>query len=262
MMKKTVLMMILAAVMLLTAVSCSTVEEETKMEPTPSVQTETQAESETTLEDLIPDSLPQKTFNGASFNIIKWSDGGAWDLTEFAADEFTGELLTDEVYKRNMIIEKKYDVTIQSENNSQPIEQIKQLVVSGDTTYQAVTDWPSRMANAATANILLDFYTVPNLDLDAAWWDHNASRAYTIQDKMYFTTGEFVLFDKQRVFCVVFNRTLADMLQIDNLYDTVREGKITYNLHSNVVPKGRLLFESTWSKSVLRYTQTTFIVDS
>ena len=231
-MKKAIFITILAAVMLLTMGSCSETETETSKEQTaaPVSPTETPEETETTLMDVIPSTLPDVTFDGASFNFLKWSDGGAWDLTEFAAEEYTGELLNDAVFERNMLIEEKYQVAITSENHSQPIDNVKHLVAGGDTTYQVVTDWPSRMANAIAFNALYDINSMPNLDLEAVWWDHNARTAYTIKGKMYFTTGDILLFDKQRVFCMIFNSTLADMLQLDNLYDTVREGKWTADL--------------------------------
>ena len=221
---------VLLAVLIASAVSCAA--------DTPTVDpTGTQANTESTVAaekevptDPIPQSLPDITFDGAAFRFIKWSESSAYDLTEFATDGLNGELLNDEVYKRNQILESRYDVVISSENHAQPIQQIRKLVTAGDTTYQVVTDWPSRMASAASSGVLYDMNEVPYLDFDAVWWDHNAAESYTILGKKYFTTGDVLLFDKQRVFCVIVNRTLADMLQIDNIYDTVRSGKWTIDL--------------------------------
>lgn len=228
----TIMTVMMIAGTLLSVFSCSTAQSEEETKPVQSAPSpeETEAEVETKLEDLIPEDLRGRDFGGETFTFIKWSEGGAWDLTEFAAEELNGELLNDEVYTRNVLVEDKFNVSIKSENNSGPVARIEKMVKAGDSTYQVVTDWPSRMASTSSSGTLLDFFKIPSVDLDAVWWDHNAANSYTIFGKMYFTTGDVLLFDKQRVFCMIFNRTLADMLGIPNLYDTVRSGEWTIDL--------------------------------
>ena len=136
-------------------------------------------------------------------------------------EELTGELLNDAIYNRNLAIETQYDVTISAEDADTPQSRLTKDVKAGETSYQAVADWPTRMASLSTEGALYNLRTVPWIDLEKPWWDSNAAEAYSVQGKQYLTTGDYVLYDKQRILIFFFNRDMADNLGIPNLYDTV-----------------------------------------
>lgn len=216
------------------AVSCGDQE-------APSVQTDSAAadtqtdsvvtEAVTNMEDLIPAALPESDFGGATLNFLRWADGGNFDHLGYDVDGLNGELLNDEIYQRNAVIEERFHVEIVSDwVYDTPAAQIKNEVMSGDTTHQIVSDWPARLANISTTGALIDLYTVPNLNLGAEWWDQNAIETYTVRDKMFFSTGDVVLFDKQRVFVMFFNSEMAASLDINGLYETAAAGKWTIDL--------------------------------
>ena len=182
-------------------------------------------------EELIPASLPDADYGGAEFRILIWdADNPLHVYFEFDVEEQNGELLNDAVYNRNAVIEERFGVTITQESENDPSARLKKDVMSGDTAYQIITDWPTRLASASTNGYLLDLYTVPHLQLDAEWWDQNAIQTYTLMDRLYFTSGDYLLYDKQRVLVLFYNRTLAERLDIRDLYTTVFDGKWTIDL--------------------------------
>ena len=193
--------------------------------------TESSADEVVRPEDFIPASLPEVDYGGAEFRILMWDAGNPLHVYfEFDVEEQNGELLNDAIYNRNAVIEERFGVSISQESENDPSARLKKDVMSGDTSYQVIADWPTRLASASTNGYLLDLYTVPHLQLDAEWWDHNAVETYTLQDRLYFITGDYVLYDKQRVLILYYNRTLAESLDIRDLYTTVFDGKWTIDL--------------------------------
>lgn len=148
-------------------------------------------------EDLIPSTLPQSDFGGANYNVLVWKLGNDYhNYEEYDTAEQNGEVLNDAIFKRNSIIEEKFNVVITDEASEEPSARLKKDVMAGETTYQVVADWPTRLASACQTGYLHDLYTVPHLNLDADWWDRHANETYTLREKLYFTTGDYVLYDK------------------------------------------------------------------
>ena len=182
-------------------------------------------------EDLIPSTLPQSDFGGANYNVLVWKLGNDYhNYEEYDTAEQNGEVLNDAIFNRNSVIEEKFNVVITDEASEEPSARLKKDVMAGETTYQVVADWPTRLASACQTGYLHDLYTVPHLNLEADWWDRHANETYTLRDKLYFTTGDYVLYDKQRILILYFNRTLAESLDISDLYGTVTDGKWTIDL--------------------------------
>lgn len=222
---RNVLCLILA--MLLTLAGCGG----TTDADTAAVQdTAAETVAETAETEILPD-LPDVTFGGASFTILKWDAGnGVHNYFEFDAEELNGELLNDSIYNRNLEIEEKYDVVISTIAENSPQSRLSKDVTAGETPYQVVTDWPTKLSQSSTQGHLLNLYTVPYVDLEKPWWDQNAVDAYSIGGKLYVTTGDYVLYDKQRILVVFFNHDMADDMGIPDLYDMVWKGKWTIDV--------------------------------
>ena len=182
-------------------------------------------------EKILPD-LPDVRYDGAEFKVLRWYNGEGHVHThfEFDVDGLNGELLNDAIYQRNQLIEEQYGVTISALNSDNPANQATKDVTAGDSPYQVVSDWPTRLAEISAKGILRNIHKIPYIDVDKPWWDHNSIESYTVNDKLFFITGDYDLYDKQRVLIFFVNRTLADSLGIPVLYDTVNDGKWTIDL--------------------------------
>lgn len=223
--KRNILCLILA--MLMTLSGCGgTVDSDTTAAQDTAAETVTETEET----EILPD-LPDVTFGGASFTVLKWDAGnGIHDYFEFDAEELNGELLNDSIYNRNLEIEEQYDVTISTIAENSPQGRLNKDITAGETPYQVVTDWPTKLTQSSTQGHLLNLHTVPYVDLEKPWWDHNAVDAYSIGGKLYVVTGDYVLYDKQRILVVFFNHDMADDMGIPNLYDVVWDGQWTIDM--------------------------------
>ncbi len=220
---------LLLAAQLLALVSCGSGSTETG-ETTQTATGTTGAETQET--ELKPD-LPDVSFGGAEYTVLRWSNADNVELHthfEYDAEELTGELLNDAIYNRNQVIEEQYDVTISVLGEGDPSVRLKTDVTAGDTAYQVISDWPTRLANLSTQGMLRNFYDIPYVDTTKPWWDQNTVEAFNIAGKQYVITGDYVLFDKQRVLVFFFNHTMSDTLGIPDPYTTVHDGKWTMDL--------------------------------
>jgi len=230
--------LLLLAAQLLSLFSCGGTTETTDPADTSAVgQTEETVPAET---EILPD-LPEITFDGAEYQVLHWDNGVGHVHThfEYDAEELNGELLNDAIYQRNLEIEEQYDVTITTLGSKEPAGQVKKDVTAGDSSYQVVADWPTRLADLSTQGMMQDFHKIPYIDTEKPWWDHNSIESFTVNNKLFLITGDYVLYDKQRILIIFFNHSLSDKLGIPDLYETVQEGKWTIDLMNSYTELAR-----------------------
>lgn len=203
-------------------ISCSSANT-ADIEDTTVTAAETTAEE--TAEKLVPD-LPQEDFEGYDFNFMHWTIAG-WSYIEGDLDvnEETGETLNDAVYKRNTIIEDKYNIKINAlyESQDKIVSDIKKLVLSEDNTYSAFFPRGYELSTGLFAsNSFYDLKTLPYLNLSMPWWDANIVSGLSIDGKLFALLGDITIIDKRATGAIVYNKKLAEDYNIPNLYDIVR----------------------------------------
>lgn len=193
-----------------------------------------ETEEEEIIETKITPDLPDITFDGASFNLMQWyrGEGHVHNYFEYYADELNGELLNDAIYNRNLRLQEKYDIHITQNGVETPAETVAKEVLAGSCEYHMVAAPPKNLAAASRNGIFINIKTIPYLDINKPWWNSRANEAFTVNDKLYFISGDLVLYEKQRLPVIFYNRTIADNYQIENLYDLVDAGKWTVDAMS------------------------------
>ncbi len=185
-----------------------------------------------TEETKIKPDLPEADYEGDEFLILDIDAPTAWWLEnfEFFTEGQNGEVLNDAVYTRNINIEERYNIKISEYRDLNPHEIIKKSVTADDDTYDVCVAKMSELAKLATSGYFYNFTEIPHIDLDKPWWDHNAVEYFSLANNLYFMTGDYMLLDKYRVYCILFNKDIAQDYNIGNLYDTVDEGIWTLDL--------------------------------
>lgn len=225
---KHLLGLILALLMLLSPLftSCS---DKTPSDSSDSVTAVPDSETE---EAKIKPDLPDADYEGGEFLILDIDAPSAWWLEnfEFYTTEQNGEVLNDAIYTRNINIEERYNIKINEYRDLNPQEIIKKSISADDDTYDLCVAKMSELAKLATAGYFYNFTKTPYVDLEKPWWDHNAVEYFSLANNLYFMTGDYMLLDKYRVYCILFNKDIAQNYNIGNLYNTVDEGKWTIDL--------------------------------
>ena len=80
-----------------------------------------------------------------------------------------------------------------------------------------------------TSGDLRDLRTYGYLDLDREWWDQNINRDITVNDRLYFTTGDISLVTTIAMYNMVFNKTMFREKGWDMPYQDVENGTCTFD---------------------------------
>jgi len=174
---------------------------------------------------------PEYDFKGAVINFLARKDdwaGGSQDFDDITVEEINGEVLNDAVYNRTRKVEEKYNVQIKVTPVKDPNSTIQKSIKAGDDTYQVIQEKPVFMsATLAPQNYLLDLQTVTSMNLDASWYNQNAIKDLSINKKTTVLAGDMTVSDKLGVEMFVFNKKLVGQYALENLYNTVNDGKWT-----------------------------------
>lgn len=218
---------------------------EIKSENQSDIQTETSVTEETAeTEYHYYEHIAQKDLEGMEFRIIsRITDQGHdaqhhtdYGNNEIDASELDGSQINDVVYNRNRELEQRYNFTFKSiQIDSNPFNTIKKSVLAASDDYDVVVDSIGPMADY-TMFTRLD--GLSDLDLSADCWDQNVNTSLSIINRHYIAVGDMLILDKKGTWCQLFNKKLANDLQLENLYDTVRDGKWTIDKFYSLIQLG------------------------
>ncbi|MBE6613481.1 MAG: hypothetical protein E7632_13435, partial [Ruminococcaceae bacterium] len=222
---KRFLLLMLAAAMVSSCVSCG--GESTGSNDATTAGGETNVPVADHLDDLVTDAYKGKTFS------ILDACHYPGQVYNAPADERTGDLVNDGLYKRNSLVEEKFGITFQYTETTtadEGITLLKNAILSGDDEYQLVISrlMGGALSSAATEGLLADLCSVDQLELSEPWWSHLMYENLRLNDKMYFTAGDISPEIYNTPYAVFFNLTLLDEYQIDtDFHQLVRDGKWT-----------------------------------
>ena len=239
-MKKRILALLLAAMILASAVSCGNGNEKETDKATDSDTTANSTETETEetkLTDSLPDGLD---FGGATYTIYAREDL-EWG-TEMYVDELNGEIVNDAIYNRSRNVDDRLNVAITQVtapgiwgNETSFNEAIRSAVMAGDDTYQLVAGYAYFITALATDGLFMNLLDVPYIDFEKPWWNSDLRDELTLYDQLYFACGDLSLTLLSSTFCMFFNKDMATKYNVPDLYETVQNGDWTYdNMYSLV----------------------------
>ena len=241
-MKKQLFALLLALLMTAPAfLSCSEsgANEETAAETdaaAPSADTEIAAEE--TVDDSIDengylkDDLPDELdFAGQEIKLLYWSDV---ENQEFTAEEFTGEIVNDAIYQRNLNVEDDLNVKytwIGTPGNGGNIDayvaKVRESHTAGDNAYDIYASYSRTIMASVINGFTTNLEDAPYLDFDKPWWPDNLLKESTINNHLYLVSGDISTNVLHMMYCVYYNRQLLEDYQLENPTDLVFENRWT-----------------------------------
>ena len=184
---------------------------------------------------LLPD-IPDLDYNGYEFTVIVSVNGEIALLNDFKAEEETGEVVNDAIYRRNAYVEEKLNVRIlnlempAADGMDRPEAQkrIRNTISAGDNSYDAAMISGYGATALAQGGYLMDMNDMEPIDLRKPWWDQMANRDLMMKNKMFFTTGAISNVVNRATYAVLFNKNMIQDYQLDDPYELVRNGEWTY----------------------------------
>ena len=181
----------------------------------------------------IPDGLPERDENGADFRIGFLDQGpGSMYWQDWVAEELTGEVLNDAVFERNTAVEDRFNIKIGmvSHSNMNYGPDFTSTVLAGDDAFDMASLHPGFYSSFTTSGYLIRLSGLDYLDFTKPWWMGNSIESLSSEGILYVAFGAAtpvsLVADSPVTF---FNKDLATQLQIENLYDVVRENRWTYD---------------------------------
>ncbi len=164
-------------------------------------------------------SLPELDMNKEEFGFF-----GVFETHQFLdAEEETGDIVKDSVFQRKLLISEKYNVKFnmfEAEHNK-GVDMIKNLVLSGDTTYHVYQSIQRDMGNMIKQGYFLDWNDLVYVDYTKPYWNGNITKTIEFGDKVYQMAGDLNIYAYNKTNCLLFNKEMFDDLGIDYPYQDV-----------------------------------------
>lgn len=194
---------------------------------------DTEAETESIYKLAVPDELD---YDGYTFRFLGCP--GENKTTEsfflqYTYDTENGDIFNDSLYKRNMYVKEYLNIQFETQTHGNLIDigAYRKAIRANDDSFDCGL-WLDRYSlSAAQDNLVYPFQYLTDMyvDLDNPWWMSEVNKAISIDNKLYFASGAFDLCIYGTTPMLLFNKEMAADLNLENMYDLVRNGKWTVN---------------------------------
>ena len=209
-------------------------------------------------------------FEGAVYTFATNSDE---QYPNYIGDELNGETVNDVQYERDVWVESTYNVSIEYINyfGKDLNQAVRTQVMAGDSTIDCLEAAMSNcLGTLSTEGLLYNLKDVDELDLDASWWSQTMNDEFTINDKLYTTTGPIAFSYYYSPRLVAYNLRLADEYKLDDLYKVVEAGKWTLDymydsmksVTNDLDGDGAMGEDDMWGASVDEYSAAGFYISA
>ncbi len=225
----------LLSVLAIASVGCGTPKDPAKdpSNDTASTGATTDTTAPVTEENLLHDNVPELDFKEAEFHILTGIHGTAPVSTySMKTAEETSEILDDALYKRNMALSERFNITFKEtvlDDIYEVNDKLRDAVRAWEDTYQLVMQIDRYALSAGVEGSLYSYRDLPHVDLTQPYWNQNIQKDFSIDDKLFFTYGDdnLVFFGSTTV--LAFNKNMMDTYDLGDPYQLVYDGKWTYD---------------------------------
>lgn len=220
---------VLSAILLLcviapTAMSCGSGDNKAGNE-TDAAQTQTEAVTETDEPSDRPAlNLPDADYNGEALRILEYDIVDCVHHYDFYYDDKSaGELINDAIYARNLLIEDRYNCTIEVTNDNTPITTARNSIAAGSDDFDVMELYINNAMSMAMEGMFLNWYDLPHISMNESWWDQAIQRDLSLFNKIYVMTGDISVYDEELNYCVYFNKKVSVDFDMPDFYQMARD---------------------------------------
>ena len=188
----------------------------------------------------IPDNVPEYNFKGTDFVVCTidngYSNGVNYD-EEIYAEDLNGDSCNDVIYNRNVKVEDRLNVKIQVAMDANPWNLPKTMATAGTQDYQLIGLYDYMSYTPINAQVLLNWYDVPNVDLKQPWHNSLANDDCTVNGILYTVCSDLSTSSMTFTHCIFTNLEMAQDYgyAASDLYGIVNEGKWTFDTMTSMV---------------------------
>ncbi len=221
---KKILCALLASVMLAgTLASCGNNDE-----PVSETNAQTQAGTNAEVDTRETLDIPDTRYDGTELCFLVRGGSGSWSTTEIFSDTKTAnsDNISYAVFERNDRILQNYGVTVTEFRSEAHSTDVTNEVAAPTGDFMAIVSDTITSSGFTTSGYLWNLNSdgFQYLDFSKSWWDTKMAEGLTIDDRLYFATGDIMTLDNDATFAIMFNKLLSTESQLPNLYELVDNG--------------------------------------
>lgn len=146
----------------------------------------------------------------------------------------TDEVINNAVMERNNLVLERTGVEIVAHYVANVVTAVTDDISSGTAKYDMAMPFIKDAVKLAQEGLLYDLNSSQfedYLNLDMPWWDQSANQTFSVDGKLYFTTGDITIMTKINTWAITFNKEMYNTLFPDekSLYEIVDAGDWTFD---------------------------------
>ncbi len=234
-MLKKVLCTLLSSVLLLSAsVSCAQTDDpsgETSHTADSVMGNDTASDSDADTKETL--DIPDTKYDGQILTFLTRDDEAEWTTHEIYAAEMTSatDNINNAVYERNLKILDTYGITVRElkESIGKHVSKVNTEISASSGDFSAIISNVTNSASMATNGALWNLHSdaVRYMDFSKSWWDTEMAAGMSIQNMLYFATGDLLTSDNDATFCILFNKEIVEDNKIEDLYALTQNNQWT-----------------------------------
>ena len=181
--------------------------------------------------------LPDTDLGGFTLRLLLQDSTASKNHTMYimAPDEENGDGFNDAVYQRTSRMEEKYNFTVENIYADSVENTLRTAVMAADDEYDVALPQLANAIPLVTSGILQNLCEIENLNLKKNYWDQSFYRDISLENKLYFATGDILVSDDDSLMITFYNTAMARDYNIENLYDLAYEGKWTFDKFTELI---------------------------
>ncbi len=216
---------LLAAALMLTCIGCK--------------KSETQKNNtDVTIDENDPytSNLEINNYDGYNFRMLVRP---SWIKDQYL-EEGSGDPIEDAIYKRNLMVEAMYNITISATPSSDSNYETDALnsILAGDDAYDVIYPHSRAAFSYATQHALLNINEIDSIHLENPWWAKDIVESADINGNLYVLDGDITLARYKNAMCLYFNKRIFDELGLDYPYQMVKDGTWTFDEFAKLAKSG------------------------
>ena len=181
------------------------------------------------LRKTIDDGLGTVDFGGRDFRITAYNNNTSWYVMEAE----TGDVVDDAVLARTRTVEERFNVKVKvvfdGAESWETSSFIKNAINANDDVQDLISFHTVESGLVATSGYYLNWYDIPHIDFSKPWWPKSNVETLTYNDVCLCAVGDMNMTAIRNIYAIFENKRLAADYDIPELFDTVMDGKWTFD---------------------------------
>ena len=180
------------------------------------------------IESNVPDNLD---FNQLEVTFLTWEEVS---MNEFFVEDITGDTIGDQIYERNAQVEDALNIKLNyaaksgdGDSFSQFVEAVSTDISSGSCEYDIVAGYSRSAPLMALKGLASELSDMKYMDVSNPWWASALTEECTINNKLFYCSGDISTNLLWMMTGTFFNKNLLDQQGLEDPYVLVKNNKWT-----------------------------------